>query len=225
MARRRRKHERDMSELPVDAPAPARGGRFVVLEGGEASGKSTQVARLAARLRDRGLEACETFEPGATGLGARIRGIVLGGHETLSPWTEALLMAADRAEHVAEILRPALAGAGWVVSDRFVPSSLVYQGVARGLGIEEVDRISSSATGGLRADVVIVLDVPDSVARDRLVGRRDRIESAGEEFHARVRAAYRSLAPERGWRVVDGMGTVDEVSERVWAVVAGRFGL
>ena len=114
--------------------------RFVVLEGGDATGKSTQVERLVAQLQSVGVDTVATFEPGATPIGARLRALVLEGDEPVDPIAEALLMAADRAEHVAEVVRPALARGAWVVSDRFVPSSLAYQGVGRGLGVPEVVR-------------------------------------------------------------------------------------
>src|SRR5262249_37557829 len=131
-------------------------GRFVVLEGGDASGKSTQASRLAARLRS-AHEVVETFEPGATPAGARIRALGLAGGEPLSARAEALLMAADRAQHVDEVVRPALARGAWVVSDRYVPSTLAYQGVGRALGVDELARISDWAAEGLEPDLVVVL--------------------------------------------------------------------
>jgi dTMP kinase len=196
-------------------------GRFVVLEGGDACGKSTQVTRLAARLRAKH-DVVETFEPGATAAGRHIRALVLEGDEPLAPGAEALLMAADRSQHVAEIVRPALARGAWVVSDRYVPSSLAYQGVARGLGVEDLERLSAWATDGLDPDLVIVLDVPDEVAASR-GSASDRMEREAEAFHARVRAAYRELAGPRGWVLVDGSGDVDTVAEKVWAVVEERL--
>jgi dTMP kinase len=196
-------------------------GRFVVLEGGDACGKSTQVGRLAARLRAEH-EVVETFEPGATAVGRRIRAVVLDGDEPLAPGAEALLMAADRAQHVAEVVRPALDRGAWVVSDRYVPSSLAYQGAARGLGVEAVERISAWATDDLTPDLVVVLDVPDEVAAARRSGG-DRMEREQEVFHARVRAAYRELAGTHGWVIVDGSGDVDTVAEKVWAVVEERL--
>src|SRR5438067_5631560 len=131
---------------------------FIVLEGGDGAGKSTQAGILVARLRDRGREVVATREPGATKAGATIRALVLGGGD-LDPRAEALLIAADRAEHVAEVIRPALGRGAVVVSDRYVPSSLAYQGVGRGLGVDEVARLSAWATGGLEPDLVIVFDV------------------------------------------------------------------
>jgi dTMP kinase len=195
-------------------------GKFVALEGGDGSGKSTQVARLAASLRASGLAVHETFEPGAGATGAVIRDLLLHGPEAVAPITEALLMAADRAQHVTAEIAPALARGEWVVSDRYVPSSLVYQGVVRELGVELVEQLSVVATGGLEPDLVIVLDVADDVATARRDSDTDRLEREGEPFHAAVRQAYRELAATRNWVVVDADGPVDVVAAAVWAAVA-----
>jgi dTMP kinase len=200
-------------------------GRFVVLEGGDGSGKSTQAALLVERLRDLGRDVVLTFEPGATEAGAAIRTLLLHAAESINPLTETLLLAADRAEEVADIVRPALTRGADVVSDRYVPSSLVYQGVGRGLGVEKVEKLNRWATGGLEPDVVVVLDVDDAVAASRRAVPRDRLERAGAEFHAAVRDAYRSLAAERGWTLVDGNADIDVVAERVWSVVREQLGL
>jgi dTMP kinase len=194
-------------------------GRFVVLEGGDGSGKSTQVERLVHRLRAQGAVVCQTFEPGATGAGAVVRDLLLHRREAVSPAAEALLMAADRAQHVAEQVAPALDRGEWVVSDRYVPSSLVYQGVVRGLGVEAVEAVNRVATAGVVPDVVIVLDVSDAVARGREGVARDRLEAEGDPFHVSVREAYRALAVEHGWALVDGEGDIDVVADRVWALV------
>jgi dTMP kinase len=118
------------------------------------------------------------------------------------------------------VIRPALARGAVVISDRYSPSTLVYQGVGRDLGVASVEQLNVVATGGLEPDVVVVLDVSDDVAEARVNPERDRMERAGAEFHARIRAAYRSLAPERGWIVVDGGGTPEEVADRIEAVVS-----
>ncbi len=194
-------------------------GRFVVLEGGEGSGKSTQVERLAARLREAGVDVVTTFEPGATARGAALRGLLLDDAAPLDPRAELLLMIADRAQHVAEVVRPALAAGNVVVSDRFTPSTLAYQGVGRGLGVAAVAALSEFATGGLEPDLVVVLDVADEVAARRRPVAGDRMEHAGAEFHSRVRAAYRDLAPANGWVLVDGNGDIDTVAATVWSVV------
>jgi dTMP kinase len=200
-------------------------GHFIVLEGGDASGKSTQTRLLAARLRTLGREVIESFEPGATETGAAIRAVLLEGTAAVDPIAEALLLAADRAQEVAEVLRPALARGADVVSDRYVPSSLAYQGVGRGVGIDEVEQLNRLATRGLEPDLVVVLDVDDTVAVSRRAEPGDRLERAGAEFHAAVRDAYRSLAEERGWVLLDGGAEVDAVADRVWGTVSERFGL
>jgi dTMP kinase len=190
-------------------------GRFVVFEGADGSGKSTQAVAVAAALRARGLKVCETFEPGATSLGAVVRGVLLHGADPVTPVAEALLMAADRAQHVAEVIAPALARGEWVVSDRHLPSSLVYQGEVRGLGVDVVRALNSSAVGTVVPDAVVVLDVSDDEARARRSDAPDRIEGEGDAFHAAVAEAYRALARREGWMIVDGAGPVDEVTDRV----------
>src|SRR5438874_8341588 len=141
-------------------------GRLVVFEGGEASGKSTQAARLAADLG-----AVLTREPGGTEIGKRIRELVLDpGASAMAPATEALLMAADRAQHVADVIEPALAAGQDVVTDRYVPSSLAYQGYGRGLDVEQLWRLSMEFAGALPVDLVVLLEVPPTVAAARLQG-------------------------------------------------------
>jgi dTMP kinase len=195
-------------------------GAFVAFEGGEACGKSTQAARVAAR---RG--AVLTREPGGTALGERVRGIFLDGATGhVDGRAEALLVAAARAQHVAEVIEPALASGRDVVTDRFTGSSLAYQGYGRGLPVEEVRRLSAFASGGLEPDVYVLLDVPADVAAVRLGVDRDRMESAGDDFHDRVRRGYAELACAEGWVVVDGTGTPDDVEQAVWAAVSGRLG-
>ena len=198
-------------------------GAFVVLEVGDASGKSTQARLIADRLRSAGREVVETFEPGATEAGAAIRALLLDGDGPVDPTAEALLLAADRAQEVADVIRPALARGADVVSDRFVPSSLAYQGVGRGLGVERIEKLNRWVTGGLEPDLVVVLDVDDAVAASRRAGPGDRLERAGDEFHAAVRDAYRGLSADRDWVVLDGDAEVDTVAERVWGAVRDRL--
>ncbi len=197
--------------------------QFVVLEGGDATGKSTQVERLARRLRERDLDVVVTFEPGATPLGQLIRVLLLDGDDAVDPVAEALLMAADRAQHVAEVVSPALARGAWVVSDRFVPSSLAYQGVGRGLGVAEVEQLNRLATAGIQPDLVLVLDLSPEAARRRRGTPTDRLEGEGDEFAVAVHEAYRELARSRGWVLVDADGTTDAVSDAVWSVVCDRL--
>jgi dTMP kinase len=197
-------------------------GRFIVFEGGEACGKSTQARLLADRLG-----AVLTHQPGGTELGAAIRRMVLDPAVTsLDPRAEALLMAADKAQHVAEVLRPALERGLDVVCDRYVASSVVYQGYGRGIDIDELAHVLGFATGGLEPDLTVLLEVPDDVARRRLGDQRDRFESEPHAFHARVREGYRALAaadPGR-WVVLDASAPVGSVAERVNLAVAERLG-
>jgi dTMP kinase len=195
---------------------------LIAFEGGEASGKSTQAARLAQRLG-----AVLTGEPGATALGRVVRGLVLDGSSVIDARAEALLLAADRAQHVAEVVGPAVGRGEHVVTDRFTASSLAYQGFGRGLDLDWLRRLSAWATGGLAADLVVLLDVPVEVARARLAGRPDRIEAEGLPFHARVVDGFRRLAaddPDR-WVVIDGQLPVGEVARLVDAAVAARLNL
>lgn len=188
-------------------------GRFIVFEGGEGSGKSTQ-ARLLAEARG----ALLTHEPGDTELGTTVRRLVLGpGGGPLDPRAEALLLLADRAQHVATVIRPALESGRDVVCDRFSGSTLAYQGYGRGLDVGSLETMSRWASGGLEPDVVVLLDV----VAGRPTGTPDRMEAEDAAFHARVAGGYRTLAaadPDR-WVVVDGSGTIDEVAARVRKVV------
>ena len=178
-------------------PEPGRGagGLFVVFEGGEGTGKSTQAALLAHALRARGVEVVVTFEPGATAVGRRLREVLLDRASSgMSARTEALLYAADRAQHVTEVIRPALARGAVVISDRYVDSSLAYQGAGRELDDHEVRRLSRWATGGLAPDVTVLLDVDPTVGLARATGPGDRIESEVLDFHQRVRSGFLELA-------------------------------
>ncbi|MFZ4519804.1 MAG: dTMP kinase [Microthrixaceae bacterium] len=202
--------------------------RFIVFEGGEGCGKSTQAALLAERLA-----AVLTRQPGGTALGRSLRALLLAerddsaGGAPMDPRAEALLMAADRAQHEAEVIGPALAAGRHVVCDRYIGSSVAYQGHGRGLAPDEVAHISEWAVGGRPADLVVLLEVdPDEAARRR-GAPSDRIESAGAEFHRRVAAGFRAqadAAPDR-WVVVDGSGPVETVAARVDAAVSDRLGL
>lgn len=172
------------------------GGIFIAFEGGEGSGKSTQIKLLAASLAASGRSVITTHEPGATEVGKRIRDLVLHHSEPLSPRAEALLFAADRAHHVDTVIRPGLEHGGIVLTDRYVDSSVAYQGIGRGLPVDEIRRMSRWATGGLRPDLTILLDVPAEVglarAGDR--GAADKLEGESLIFHQRVRQAFRVMA-------------------------------
>jgi dTMP kinase len=192
-------------------------GTLIAFEGGEGSGKSTQAERLACAL-----DAVLTREPGGTTVGEGVRQLLLDPSLAIGARAEALLMAAARAQHVDEVIRPALDAGRHVVTDRYVHSSLAYQGYGRGLDLDEVRRLSEWATGGLWPDLVILLDVPadESLARRRAIGHApDRLEAEDAAFHERVRDGFARLAaaePQR-WRVVDGTGSVDDVAVRVRA--------
>jgi len=192
---------------------------FVTFEGLDGSGKSTQLRLLADRLAAAGRDVVSTREPGGTELGERIRDLVLhGGH--VSPWAEAALYAASRAQHVEEVIRPALERGAVVLCDRYVDSSVAYQGVARGLGLERVLELNLAAVGGLLPDVTFLLVVDPRAAGARMSDERDRLEREDDEFHARAAAGYRELAARFPDRivVVDGSASVDEVAREI----AGR---
>lgn len=199
-------------------------GAFVAVEGGEASGKSTQARLLAGSLG-----ALLTREPGGTPLGERLRELLLApATGPVDARTELLLMVAARAEHVARVIRPALEAGRDVVSDRFSASSVAYQGYGRGLPVDEVRRLSSWATGGLEPDLVVLVDVKPEVAAARLAAAGaapDRLEAAGEAFHAAVAEGFRSLAaadPSR-WLVVDGDAPFARLASTIAEQVRGRL--
>jgi dTMP kinase len=201
----------------------ARRGRFIVFEGGEACGKSTQSALLANALG-----ADLSREPGGTELGERVRALLLGeGTAPLAPRTELLLVAAQRAQHVHERIAPMLESGRDVVCDRFSGSTLAYQGYGRGLPLEDVLVANELATAGLAPDLVVLLDLDPELAMRRFAGRPDRIEAAGGEFHRRVVDGFRLIAaadPEH-WVRLDASGSVEEVAAAVRRVVAERLDL
>ena len=188
-------------------------GRLIAFEGGEGSGKSTQAARLAERLG-----AVLTREPGGTPLGEQIRSVVLAPSAgKVDARAEALLMAAARAQHVAEVIAPALARGEDVVTDRYIGSSLAYQGYGHGLDVDELVSLSEWATADQRADVVVLLTVSPEVSEQRMQRPIDRMERLGKKFHRRVAEGFKALAasdPDH-WLVVDGDGTIDDVARRV----------
>jgi dTMP kinase len=196
----------------------ARAGRLVALEGGEGAGKSSLARRVGDWFAARGCSVALTFEPGASPLGRALRDLVLDGSgagHPMSAKAEALLFAADRAEHVARVLRPALDAGQVVVTDRYLDSSLAYQGAGRGLEVDVLERVSDWASDHLRPDLTILLDVPVDVGLARVGRATDRIEAAPAGFHERVRAEFLRLAaraPER-YLVVDASRPI----EQVWA--------
>ena len=189
-----------------------RRGKYIAFEGWEASGKSTQ-----ARLLSQRLDAVLTREPGGTALGLAIRGLLLGNGPAPTERAEALLFAADRAQHLAEIVEPALAEGRDVITDRSYGSTLAYQGYGRGQSIEELMRLVEWTSGGLLPDLVVLLTVAVDTADSRLGDQRDRMESEDGDFATRVVEGFTALAeadPDR-WVVVDGAGSIEEVAARV----------
>ncbi len=202
-------------------------GRFITLEGPEGSGKTTAARHLAEWLRGRGIATLLTHEPGGTPLGEEVRRIVLhmrGMSDDLDPRADALLYAAGRAQHVARVIRPALARGDWVVCARFLDSSLAYQGAGYGNEMDELRHLQEFATGGLLPDLTILLDVPVEVGLERTRRRAEwnRFEDTEEAaFFERVRSAYLALAaaePER-FRTVDGSGAVEAADDAIRAIV------
>jgi dTMP kinase len=198
-------------------------GRLIALEGIDGSGKSTQARALADALGAR-----LTHEPGATALGALLRELLLSPDAPPpSPRAEALLMAADRAEHVAAVLEPALGAGEWVVSDRYSGSTLAYQGWGQGLAPDELAAVVAWATGGLAADLSVLVDVSVEVAAGRRSGTgADRLERLGPEFAARVRQGFLAQADEdpEHWLVVDGTAEIPALTAHIVGVVRERLG-
>jgi len=194
-------------------------GLFVAFEGVDRSGKTTQLQLLAQRLSEKH-EVLLTREPGGTPVAEAIRVLLLADDVQMSARCEALLFAAARADHVERTIRPALERGAVVISDRFVDSSLAYQGVARGLGVDDVERINHWATDALEPDLTIMLDLPIGASSQR-DGEVDRMENEGELFQARVRRGLLDLAGRAAHRyaVIDASPSVDEVADLVWAAV------
>ncbi len=184
---------------------------FVTFEGVDGSGKTTQAGLLVDALRGEGRQVVATREPGGTPLGEQIRDLLLHGDD-VAPWTEATLFAAARAQLVADVIRPALDRGEDVVCDRFIDSSLAYQGIARGLGVDRVLELNVIATGGLLPDRTFFLELPLDQAKERRGDEPDRMEAEGDDFAARVQEAYRELAQIFQRRVVpiDATRTFEE---------------
>ena len=202
-------------------------GRFVSLEGGEGVGKSTQLRALAAALRARGLDVVETREPGGSPGAEAIRSLLLQGEaERWTAEAEALLFAAARADHVARTIRPALEAGKWVISDRFLDSSIAYQGGAGGLGVETIRALHQIGSRGFLPDRTLLLQIPADVAADRAAQRDgnagDRIGTRGTAYHAEVASAFCAIAEEEPgrFRIVDASGSADEVTGRLIAELA-----
>jgi dTMP kinase len=204
---------------------PTARGRFISLEGGEGVGKSTQLRALASELADRGIDCVATREPGGSEGAEAIRALLLGGDEARwSMRTEALLFAAARADHVQKTIRPALEQGRWVLSDRFVDSSLAYQGVAGGIGLDEVRALHQLGSEGFLPDRTLVLLLGEGAerARARDNAAADRIGGRSADYHRKVDAAFRTIAeqePERV-RLVDASGITEQVTRRLLEEIA-----
>ena len=204
-------------------------GRFITFEGGEGCGKSTQVRRLASALEAAGIEVVLTREPGGTRLAELVRGLLKDEREDPPcDRSELLLFLAARAQLVKNVIRPALAAGKWVVSDRFSDSTFAYQGYGRGLPLDVIRLANDFACDGLKPDLTLLLDVDAATAARRMRGREaatattaDRIEQAGDAFHARLAQGFQELAaaePERIKRI-DASGTPDDVEGRIWTLL------
>lgn len=218
------------------APMRAKRGRFITFEGGDGSGKTTQMRLLAERLRAMGYEVLETAEPGGTPIGMQIRRILLdSANQELCPTAEMLLYFAARAQNVEQWIQPALARGAVVLSDRFTDSTLAYQGAGRGLGRDVVLTLHQIACGGLNPDLTVCIDIDVATslarahARNKGIADKDekRMDEQAADFHARVREAYLLLAAEYPGRirVIDGGAEPAEVASRVWNTVSEALGV
>jgi dTMP kinase len=199
---------------------------FFVLEGSEGTGKSTLLLGLSERLRQEGYDPLVTREPGGTPLGDAVRRIFLDRSSNIDPLAEALLVNAARAQHVSELIRPALESGKVVLCDRFVDSTLAYQGYGRGVDLSTLRAICNAATGGLEPNLVLVLDAPLDVSRARTLARgedADRIEAEHDRFHECVRRGFLELAQAPGHRVLDATLAPPLVLEAAWAAVEERL--
>lgn len=216
-----------MSHPAARVDAVSAPGYFISFEGGDAVGKSTQARLLGAWLGElTGREVVLTREPGGTELGKELRQAVLHGQD-MDPRTEALIYAADRAHHVASLVRPALARGAVVITDRYLDSSVAYQAGGRELGADEVELISRWAVQDLMPDATVLLDLDPAVAARRLSRAPDRLERAGHAFHRRTREAYLSRAaedPER-WVVIDASAGIEDIQAQLRVDVAARLEL
>ncbi|MCE0485819.1 dTMP kinase [Ornithinimicrobium sediminis] len=208
--------------MPAVRDVPPTRGCFVAFEGGDGAGKSTQSALLGAWLREGGREVVLTREPGGTPVGMAIRDVLLHG-EHVAPRAEALLFAADRAHHVATVVRPALERGAVVLTDRYMDSSVAYQGVARSLAREDVRGLSLWATEGLLPDLTVVLDVTSGEGRTRRGHVHDRLEREDDGFHDRVRQGFLDLAAADPGRYLVLDATAP--AQQIHAAVRERFGL
>src|SRR5665811_379609 len=215
-----------LGRVTTPEPSLSSRGLFIALEGGDGAGKSTQARLLRAWLEGLGHTVVVTREPGGTEFGRTVRELVLHG-DHVAPRAEALLFAADRAHHVETLIRPALARGEVVITDRYMDSSIAYQGAGRDLGVEEVRELNVWATGGLVPALTVLIDLSAAVGRARRGGVHDRLEAEADEFHGAVREHFLALAeadPDR-YLVVDGERSPEEIHELVRARVAALLGV
>jgi len=202
-------------------------GKFITFEGIDGSGKSTQLRMLAGDLRARGIDVIATQEPGGTPLGRRLREAFLETEETVAPMAELLLFAADRAQHVEFLIKPALAGGRIVISDRYADATFAYQGAGRGFPEKTVKEIIKLATGGLKPDLTIFFDISVENALKRMEARhedgesRNRMDAETQEFYARVREAYLGVAKSerKRFKVLDANGSIEETQAKVVEII------
>ncbi len=199
--------------------------KFIVFEGVDGSGKTTQISRLAEDLRDQGYKIVFTREPGGTRIGEKIRGILLDPENLeLDERAESLLYAAARAQHVREVIEPALKSGNTVLCDRFCASTLAYQGYGRGIDLDFLRRVNRLATGGLEPDLTLLFDMDPGEGLRRVQDFRrgtDRLEQEGAEFYRRVRKGYLELAVEEGMKVINADNPVKEVYNEVYSIIKG----
>jgi len=198
-------------------------GKFITFEGIDGSGKSTQLRMLAGTLRAHRVDFISTFEPGDTPLGRRLREAFLETEETVAPIAELLLFAADRAQHVEFLIKPALAEGRIVISDRYADATFAYQGAGRGFDAETVNEVIELATGGLKPDLTIFFDITVELALERMIAHekgervKNRMDAETADFYTRVRDAYHGIAarePQR-FKIIDATGSVDETHDKV----------
>ena len=206
-------------------------GHFITLEGGEGTGKSTQITQLLHRLQSVGIDAVQTREPGGSKGGERIRSLILeAGQSRFDPLTETLLFYAARNDHLEHLIRPSLRAGQWVICDRFSDSTRVYQGGGESLGPSVLDQLDGLVVRDTQPDLTLILDLPAEIGLARAHARRgqasaDGFEAEAIEFHQALRQGYLALArafPKR-CVVIDATGTVDEIADRIWNTVSERF--
>lgn len=196
-------------------------GLFITFEGGDGCGKTTQIKLLDEYLRNKGYNTLLTREPGSKGLGVKLREILLNYDGEVSPTAESFLFLADRAQHIDCIIKPALEKGVIILCDRHTDSTVAYQGYGRGLDIEQIHKLNKIATGGLKPDLTIVLDVDVETSQKRVGTEKDRMESAGIEFFERVRKGFLEIAkqePERV-KVVDSTQTIEEIHKQILELI------